>query len=728
VLLVPGLVLLKLLRVQARWDQRIVLGFAFSYSWFFVLSIVLPLFQLNVDVAAFLTLMLVCILGFAVARAKSDADDLVRSTARIETVLLALLVIIGAFAGWIIEPPFTGEEALDLASMSRFADGGRITFENTSLMPDTRPVYLVQPYQLALGMVARWSGTEPLVALVKFRAFLIPLALALMYSLLRSLTLTRVEALSAFVVVLLFVGLDMNTWEWNSLFPFVRRGGMGAGICVPVLLVLFLTATRSAGDPHAHRLRRVALLTAPAMLLASLATHPLEMFTLLCFATGLTLAILVGVDATGDRTHAVLLMLLLVAATGAYIAVQAEAVPYVAEYERGDKLGLRADLVRLAGEPTTALLGGPTEAREILSRTVPATSALVAGIPALAIAVLRAPAAAAVLALGVVPLALMYASPAGYVVLTLLTSVETVRDVGAYFALLTVVALAIGLTTLVQASLNAARWWRNDFTGTIVASAAGSVVVWTAWKWGRLAVQWLANRTIVQPEILLVSGLVALAAVLIAASLWRRSLIPPASSPVGVVLATACLAVPFAVPEWGFGGIFTKRDPVTILDRIEHRPPAPSVLDWPSYYEELKQSIAPPLPMPRAVVDELRRRLAPRQVVLADPRYSCALVALIDAYCINPESIYGHYFQPAARYHAEYVKHGGKGASEHPFFNASSSLSDAEERLLREYHVSYVITDPAYSDQTSMKLRQLGTRATLEADLYGYQLYRISGP
>jgi len=26
-------------------------------------------------------------------------------------------------AGWIVEPPFTGEEALDFASLSRFADG-----------------------------------------------------------------------------------------------------------------------------------------------------------------------------------------------------------------------------------------------------------------------------------------------------------------------------------------------------------------------------------------------------------------------------------------------------------------------------------------------------------------------------------------------------------------------------------------------------------------------------
>jgi hypothetical protein len=41
-LLAPGIVFAALLGVRARWDQRIVLGFALRYSWIFVLSVAVP--------------------------------------------------------------------------------------------------------------------------------------------------------------------------------------------------------------------------------------------------------------------------------------------------------------------------------------------------------------------------------------------------------------------------------------------------------------------------------------------------------------------------------------------------------------------------------------------------------------------------------------------------------------------------------------------------------------
>jgi hypothetical protein len=587
-------------------------------------------------------------------------------------------------------------------------------------------VYVFQPYQLALGLIARWSWTEPIVALIKFRAFLAPLALVLLYSLIRSLTLTRVEASSAFLVVLLFVVLDMNTWEWNSLFPFVRRGGVGAGICVPAMLVLCLIATRRVHDPDVHRVRRLALLTAPIMLLASLATHPLEMFTLLCFLVGMTCTILVGLDRTGARRQAVLLMLLLSAATGAYAFVQARFVPYVAEYERQDKVSLRAELIELVQQPTTAIAGGPTEARQVLSRTVPETSALVGGIPALALAVLRAPATAAMLALGIVPLALSYASPAGYIVIKLLTSVETARDVNAYFSLLGLVSLAIGLTALAQAGLHAATT-RHGVGRLVATSAAGSLVIWAAWMWGERGIREFANRTATQPEFLLMVAVIILAVVLVTATLQQQPLLGPAPVPWLTALATLCLAVPFAIPEWGFGGIFAKRDSVSIIEKFERARASPSVLEWPAYYEDLKQSIAPALPVPRRVIDALRRDIPPRQVVLADPRYSCALVVLIDAYCINPYSIYGHYYQPAARYHAEYVSVGENDVPVHPFFNTSRFLTSPEERLLREYRVAYVLADPTYANTIASKVHEIAGGASVEFDVDGYQLYKVGG-
>ena len=728
VLLLPGLLLLASLRVAAEWPERVVLAFSLSYSWVFVLSIVVPLFGWTVDAAAALTLLLLVVAGGIAARRAIKGDMAVPpgSRRRLGALLVAAVVIAGAIAGWVIEPPITGEEALDLASLSRFADGGPITFENTSLFPDTRPVYLFQPYQLALGIIARWSGTDPLIALVKFRSFLAPLSLVLLYSLLKRLTPTRVEAAAAFVVVLLFITLDMETWEWNSLFPFVRRGGVGAGICVPALLGLCLAATRRAQDSGARKARRVALVTAPVMLVASLSTHPLEMFTLLCFVGGMALTICSGIDRTADRTHTLVLVMLLASATGAYLAIHSRAVPYVAEYEREDQQSLRAELGELASDPITAIAGGPTAARDLLSRTIPSTTAVVFGIPAMVLAVFRAPAAAAMLALGVVPLALLYASQAGFIALTLLTSVETVRDVGAYFALLGILALALGLTALAHAILHAAAWRQKGFDRVVSISAVGSVVMWAAWTGGQEAVQWLGSRAVMRPEWLLLIAVLVAGVVLIVAAMRTRVLVPPAPFPSGVMLVTACLAIPLAIPNWAFGGIFARREPVTAFGRFEAALASPSVLDWPSYYEELKRSIAPPLPVPRSVVDELRTRIPPRQIVLAHPRYSCALVVLLDAYCINPESVSGHYFQPAARYLAEYVDREDGQPPRHPFFSASTSLTAGEDRLLTEYHVSYLLADPEHAEQIGRKLGETTARATLEMEQDGYRLYRIS--
>jgi hypothetical protein len=114
-------------------------------------------------------------------------------------------------------------------------------------------------------------------------------------------------------------------------------------------------------------------------------------------------------------------------------------------------------------------------------------------------------------------------------------------------------------------------------------------------------------------------------------------------------------------------------------------------------------------------------------VVLADPRYSCALVVLIDAYCINPYSIYGHYYQPAARYHAEYVSVGENDVPVHPFFNTSRFLTSPEERLLREYRVAYVLADPTYANTIASKVHEIAGGASVEFDVDGYQLYKVGG-
>ena len=715
-LLLPGLMFLTALRVKAEWPHRIVLAFALSYSWVFVLSIVVPLCQWTVDYAGALTVVLLLGLGTYVAR---HVRLRARAGALPSRQALLMAAVIGgcAVCGWIIEPPFTGEEALDLASVWRFADGETITFDNTSLLPNTRPVYLFQPYQLAVGLISRWSRTDPIVAFVKLRFFLAPLTLIFLYGLLRWFAPTRMETDAAFVIVVLFIAFNFTTAQWNSWFPFVRRGGVGAGICAPALMALCLAATRRAESAEARLARRVALGVAPIMLCASLATHPMEMFTLLFFAGGLALAVITGLDPDGARKPALLLILSLAVATGAYLSILRSAVPAVAAYGADEKRVLWEQLATIAGDPLAALVG-PTGVRDLLTSTL----ASVFGIPALTLVALRAPAAAATLAFGIVPLALLYASPAGFIVLKLTTSSDVVTDVSAYFALLGLCSVAIGLTALIQAALQATAWRSTGGRRAIARSAIGSIVVLAA-AW--IGVRWFANRTAKQPGLLLLVALAVTLGVILIARRGRAPL-PPAPFPAALVIVLAAsLALPLAAPRLMFGGRFGR--PVTLMWAFRDASKSPSVLDWSSYYDKLKRSIAPPIPVPEQVVAELRKRIPPRRIVLADPRYSCALVVLFDGYCINPERLYNRlYFKSAERYHTDYVQLGDGGIPQHPFFNGNLMLTTGESRLLSDYHVAYLLTDPDSTDQTASKLERLGG-ATLVFARDGYRLYRING-
>jgi hypothetical protein len=726
VLVLPGLLLLRALGVAIEWPERLALAFSLSYSWVFILSVVVPLFGWTSDHAAVLTVILaIALAATAIRGPKALQSAPVSLRERLAGVAVAILLAGCAIAGWIIEAPFTGEEGFELASVSRFADGGVITFDNTSFIADARAVYLFQPYQLALGLIARWSGIAPLVALIKFRAFLAPLALVLVYSLLRRLSPSRAEAGAAFAVVLLFVGLDMTTWEWNSLFPFVRRGGVSAGICVPAVLGLCLAATRRAQDRNGLLRRRIALIASPLMLTASLSTHPLEMFPVLCFTAGLAVAIFAGLDPAGSRRHAASLLLLLAASAGGYIAIHSRAVPYVADHERQDKASLRIDLGELAADPVQAVVG-PSEGRSLLLRTFPSTTAVVFGIPSLALVALRTPATAVMLAFGMVPLALVYAMPAGLIVLKLLTSVETVMDVNAYFGLLGLIAIALGTTALTQVVLAGAGWRRAGFRAVLLTAAAGSIFLWVSVLGVQTGVQWLGSHADRQPESLLLIGGAVTIAIVIVAALRPRAVVPPSPFPMSGAVLAACLALPLAAPNRPFGGVFAERMSMTIIDRFRSAGAYPSVLDWPRYYDDLPRTYAAVLTVPRAVVDELRQRLPPRQVLLAHPRYSCDLVVLLDAYCFNPAAIHGHFFEPASGYLRDYVRDKDGPAPQHPFFDETSSLTDAERRLLRQYHVSYVLADPEHADRIAAKLDAAGTGAMLVFERDGYRLFRLS--
>jgi hypothetical protein len=217
----------------------------------------------------------------------------------------------------------------------------------------------------------------------------------------------------------------------------------------------------------------------------------------------------------------------------------------------------------------------------------------------------------------------------------------------------------------------------------------------------------------------LLEGLITAAVVFIAARVQHRVVSQTPLAPVGV-----CLAAIIAMPLAGAGKVPEER--VNLVAAVRNAWTAPSVLEWNAYYDVLQKTILPRMPLPRPVVDELRRRVPPRQVVVANPSYSCSLAVVLDAYCINPEFIYGQYYLTARGYQDHYV-HSIDGVDEdwHPFFNATWPLEDRERTFLQEYSVNYLLADPLHAALIDRKLRALNIRATLESSHNGYVLYSL---
>ena len=729
VLLGPGLAFLQAVGVQAFSPVRVTLALAVSYSWIFALSVALPLTHGNIDHAVVLTVTLFAALLVIASRRSYAYRGMLRGVRiRRQHLLAGALLLALALLGWIIESPITGEEALDLVSAARFVDRGPVTLENTSLMPDTRPVYLFQPYQLALGMIARMSAVDVLITVVKVRAVLVPLGFILVYALLRQMTPTREAAVAAMAVASTFVALDFPTWEFNSLFPFVRRGAFTAGISVPALMTLVIVATRDVRGDVAARTRRVAIGVLPLFLLASMATHPLEMFTFLCFAAAVIGCVVLGFDRFGSRRHALIGALLLTMATAAYVSIQSRGVPQVAEYENADKADLRARLPQLATDPLTFVAGEIADGgRELWGQIIPSTITGAVGIPALAVIVWTAPSAAAWLTVALIPLAIAYLSPAGSTALALATSPATFLDVNAHFALAGLLALSIALATIARVLLAAAHEAQRGLARVMLTAALGSLVLVFAWRASRSTVAAVLSLPAAHPAIAAVVATLIGCGVLAVARRRRHSVPTAVPFEAGVIALAACLAVPVVLAGRTFQqGVLSPADRVSVVTRVERALEAPPVTDWVNYYPVLSTTIAPPLHVPRAVVDALKQLLPPREVLLSDPRDSCALVVLLDAYCINPEHIYGHYFLSARRYHDLYVRTDPQGPAWHPFFNQTWPVDDAEGRFLADYGARYILAGPEHAAVIDGKLRALGIGATAAMLDGGFVLYTVT--
>lgn len=192
---------------------------------------------------------------------------------------------------------------------------------------------------------------------------------------------------------------------------------------------------------------------------------------------------------------------------------------------------------------------------------------------------------------------------------------------------------------------------------------------------------------------------------------WRAGATP---------LIAAIIAVPLAR-----GGAMTFEDP-SLPARVSQAVRMPSVVDWNRYYPLLQNTLRPKLTIPGPIVSDLRQRVSPRQVVVANPQYSCSLAVLLDAYCVNPAHIYGQYYLTAQPYQDRFV-HSTEGRDEdwHPFFNDTWPLEGREATFLRDYSVDYLLTDPDHDALISRKLQALHLAVTPEMSRDGYTLYRV---
>jgi hypothetical protein len=216
-----------------------------------------------------------------------------------------------------------------------------------------------------------------------------------------------------------------------------------------------------------------------------------------------------------------------------------------------------------------------------------------------------------------------------------------------------------------------------------------------------------------------------------AAVVWMIGLVMPlgASSRneglVALPAVVSLMAVLMAVPLVGLGRSESER--VTLLDRLRATRHQPSVLDWNTYYDAIRTTInnKTPIRVPRTVVDELTARLPARTILLSNPDYSCALAALLDAYCINPKEAYGHFFLSAGPYLSRYRQIRDEGEAWHPFFNSSSPVDERERTLLKAYGVHYLLADPEHAAQIQQKLDTLAVPTTVEFRDSGFVLYHF---
>ena len=289
-----------------------------------------------------------------------------------------VVVAAAAAAAWVIEPPFTGEEVLDLASIVALC-GRRSDF----LREHVAASRMRGPSTCFSRTSSRWASSRDGRARIRWSRFI------------------------KFRVVPRAAGADRPLQPRPAAHadPRRRRAGLRRHAALhrarlpdvgDELVVSARPARRRrrrplrAGDAGALPGRDPAGRNGPPATDCGASRSPRRQSCssrrwrrtrsrcsrCSALSRGCALVIVAGLDGQGDRRQALTLMLLLAAAAGTYVAVQSRLVPYVAEYERDEKQSRRAELARARrgpdrGDCRPAVAGGA----DLLTRTIPATTA-----------------------------------------------------------------------------------------------------------------------------------------------------------------------------------------------------------------------------------------------------------------------------------------------------------------------------------------------------------------
>jgi hypothetical protein len=690
VVLLPGYTVMTALgwfRGAGAGREQIPLAFGVGYG--IVTALAAAGAVLHLSLTQTLALLSIGTIAMALMPARSGAA--VEAQPRGSRLSAAVIVATGLVVAcaWILEPPVTGEETVELISIRKIVESPSISLDGIMAEPNAIPTYLIAPYYFFVALVSKAAGVSMFVAYLKLRALYAGLAMLTLAALTGRLFPefgSRLPDVVALGVVALFVA-DPDPWTWPvSIFPLVRRGAFTAGVLAPVfMLALLVYVTR----PSSGR-RAIAEWLAPGMMLLSLlTTHAMEIIYAGFFAVAVAAGRLAISKSTVAWRRLAGFGASAAVAAVAFRAIHARLVTHVYAFDQGAQAQALANLRAELASGLSSLAGISDAGRYLVSVSGGVVPYAVLGIVVTPLLIQFERQGGTVVWMAVLTPLAVYCSSKLFVVLQLVTSSE-ILFVFSYFALWGTVSFIVvvfmGLNAVMERVQRAASGSSGIVRAVLLVSAAAGIGWLVAAPLLRSVASFLVARPLAVPWIAAAGGVVAL-------SVRRGSRADDRWQPAPfATLACVALVGGIAVGFRGFPGQLegSRREPLT--RKIAEHWRQPSVLDWQAYYPLLASSTAPTIDLPAAVVDDLNRLLPPLQTLIADPMHSFALPVVLNQHIVNP----GHVISTSLTYFERYARLDATGRRAHPIFNDSKRLTPEERRFLDEFGVNYIVVNPRY--------------------------------